>query len=43
MGGSEAEEGDLKRVICEVMELAEEGLGCNGIVMVLEKNCSHLG
>jgi hypothetical protein len=42
VGGSD-EEINLRESVCGVLELAEEDLGCTGVVMVLEKDSPDLG
>lgn len=42
VGGS-YEEINLRESVCSVLEFAEDGLGCTGVVMVLQKDSPDLG
>lgn len=41
--GGDYEGGIGKESVCEVLELAEENLGCTGVVVCLRKNVVDLG
>jgi len=42
VGGS-YEDVNLRECVCGLLEMAEEDLGCTGVVMCLEKNTTDLG